>query len=330
MNASHRSLRLSVDDPDARPLLDEAVAALARRDAPRLSVRLEGVELSNAMIGALVAALRRLRAAGGALEVVAGSDAIAAALELHGLDRVFAFPLDPERAGVRRFGLARVARAAATLFVLAAALAAGPARQARAAAEIAPADPAEILARVAERNPELASYRGRLHVDVKLQSFPFLHEHLDATTYYKRPSNYEVVFDRVPSYARGFEKLYSDIGDPARWAEHFVVTPDGERDVDGHRDVALRLVQRVRGMIDHETVLVDPADWHVDSIRYDYYNGGSITMTQRFRDVGGYSLLVSQRAVIAIPFVRATADASYDGYAPNVAVDDAVFTKSAK
>ena len=53
---------------------------------------------------------------------------------------------------------------------------------------------------------------------------------MTATTYYKRPSNYEVVFDRVPSYARGFEKLYTDVGDPAYWAKRFVITYAGDSD----------------------------------------------------------------------------------------------------
>jgi hypothetical protein len=201
---------------------------------------------------------------------------------------------------------------------------------ARAAQETPPdqSDPAAILARVIERNPNLSSYQGRMHVDIRLTSFPFIREHLDATTYYKRPSNYEVVFDKLPSYARGFEKLYTDIGDPANWEKRFVITSAGDEDFDHHRVVALRLVQRVRGMIDHETVLVDPATWSIDQIRYDYYNGGSITMSQSFRQIGGNSLLVSQRADIAIPHVRAVAYGTYSDYQTNVAVNAAVFDKN--
>ncbi len=127
-----------------------------------------------------------------------------------------------------------------------------------------------------------------MHVDLRMTSFPFIRQHLDGTTYYKRPSNYEVVFDKVPPLAKGFDKMFADVGDPSSWEKRFVVTYEGERDYNGRKDIELRLVQRVRGMIDHETVLVDPATWSIDSIRYDYYNGGHITMTQTFREVGGY------------------------------------------
>ena len=195
------------------------------------------------------------------------------------------------------------------------------------AQDVLPTDPAAILARVNDRNENLSSYQGRLHVQVRMVSFPYIRERLEGTTYFKRPANYEVVFDRVPWYAGGFDKLYSDIGDAANWERRFVVSYAGLQRYAGRTDVVLRLVQRVRGMIDHETVLVDPMGWAIDQIRYDYYNGGEITMTQQFREIGGYQLLAGQRAEIAIPHVRAVATASYDGYRTNVAIDDSVFRK---
>lgn len=320
-------LTLATDDDGARAALDDAATAvLARhREAPRLIVELTGDVLPAALVAALVATLRRLRERGGALAVETQSTALRDALALHGLDRVFALPLDPDAIRPRRrFGLLR-RTAVAALALLAAGTVAWPV--AVAADDREGGDPAAILARVIERNPELSSYQGRMHVDIRMISFPFIRQHLDGTTYYKRPSNYEVVFDRVPSYARGFERLYSDVGDPATWERRFVVTPAGEVTYEGHRDIALRMVQRVRGMIDHETVLIDPSVWAIDQIRYDYYNGGSITMSQAFRNVGGYSLLVSQRADIAIPHIRAVAYGTYDNYQANVAVDEAVFRK---
>lgn len=329
MKTSLLSLRLSVDDPQARATLAEAAGRLLEATGvPRLSVTLDGDTLPPAIVAALVATLRRLREVGGALEVVPGNQLLRDALTVHGLDRVFAFPLpaqEPAPRPRRGGGLGRAFRTGAAVAFAALALA-GAARHAQAQGEPR-ADVPAILERVIERNPNLSSYQGRLHVDLRLISFPYIRQHLDATTYFKRPSNYEVVFDRVPSYARGFEKLYSDVGDPANWQRRFVITYEGERHYADRDDLELRMVQRVRGMIDHETVLVDPRTWAIDQIRYDYYNGGTITMTQRFRDVGGFSLLASQRAEIAIPYVRAVAVGSYGDYQTNVAVDDTVFRK---
>jgi hypothetical protein len=322
-------LNLAVDDPDARGRFAAAVDALleTRTGAPQLVVALDGEALPPDLVATLVGGLRRLREVGGAIAIEAQTPALSDAMALYGLDRVFALPLDPDRTSrsrPRRWIPRMVSAAFAALLM------AGGASAARAAGApaVEPGDPPAIIARVIERNPSLSSFQGRLHVDIRLISFPFLREHLDATTFYQRPSNYEVVFDKLPSYARGFEKLYTDIGDPADWERRFAITPAGEAMFDNHRDIALRLVQRVRGMIDHETVLVDPATWTIDQIRYDYYNGGSITMSQSFRQVDGYSLLVSQRADIAIPHVRAVAYGTYTDYQTNVALNADVFVKN--
>jgi hypothetical protein len=305
--------------------VDAALAQAAA--APRLTVQLAGDVLPAPIVAALVAGLRRLREVGGSMVVEPETAAMRDALSLHGLDRVFAAPLDEESPSRPRGGGWRTARAciAAVSALLLAAVAWTPAQ---AQTDGISNDTALILERVIERNPELSSFQGRMHVDIRLRSFPFLHEHLDATTYYKRPSNYEVVFDHLPGYARGFQKLYTDVGDPSNWAKHFVITYQGQVAYEGREDLQLRMVQRVRGMIDHETVLIDPNEFTIDQIRYDYYNGGHITMSQSFRPVGDYLLLAAQTAEIAIPHVSAIASGSYDQYQTNVALSDAVFERN--
>jgi anti-anti-sigma regulatory factor len=322
-------LNLSVDDANARATFAQAVDTLlaGRTEAPRLIVALSGDTLPPDTVSMLVGGLRQLREVGGAIAIEPTTAAVRDAMALYGLDRVFALPLDPEeapRSRSRRW----VQRMAAASMMVIALLAGGWPAKALAQNETATPDPATVLERVIERNPDLSSYQGRLHVDIRMVSFPFIREHLDATTYYKRPSNYEVVFDKLPSYAKGFERLYTDIGDPANWSKRFVITSAGESDFEHHRDLALRLVLRNRGMIDHETVLVDPTTWTIDQIRYDYYNGGSITMSQHFETLGTYTLLISQRADISIPHIRAVAIGSYSDYQTNVAVNDAVFEKN--
>lgn len=325
MDQLHHSLQLHAGQPDAPSRVSAAVdaALAASEDHPSLSVALDGDRLPAATISALISGLRRLREFGGALEVQPGSPAVRDTLALTGLDRVFALPLVPQERVKSAHGRNLLARFTAAAFAGIVAFAALPVS----AAADRPTDPAAILAKIAERNPSLSSYQSRLHVELRMTSFPFVRQHLDGTTYYKRPSNYEVVFDRVPRLAKGFDKMFSDVGDPSSWERRFVVTADGERDYSGRTDIALRLVQRVRGMIDHETVLIDPSTWTIDSIRYDYYSGGHITMTQTFRDVGGYWMLSEQNAEIAIPYAKAVAHGTYSDYKTNVAVDDAVFTK---
>jgi hypothetical protein len=326
-------LRLGIDDEEARRAIASAAERVLLRtpEAPRLRVVLTGPTLSAPVMAALIAALRRVRERGGAIVVVAEDERAQAALVTSGLDRVFALPLgeadsEPERAAFSgmpsRSHVKSFLRSTAALL---AALFAFTTGAARAQGSALPADPAAIIAHVVDRNPDLGSYQSRVHIDVKMTSFPWLREHLDGSTYFKRPNNYEVAFDRVPGYAKGFEKLYTDIGDPANWERHFLITVIGARPFEGHQDIELRMVQRVRGMIDHETVLVDPVAWTIDELEYHYYTGGVITMTQHFQQIDGHSMLAEQEARIDIPHVRAVAHGTYGDYHVNVAIDDAVF-----
>jgi hypothetical protein len=328
------TLRFDQDGEAARREIAGAADALVGRgrENPRLRIVSAADSLSTETISTLITALRKLRELGGAIELQGESDGVRAVMALNGLDRVFAFPLIPDdeagrprRLPRKRNGVGRAARAAlaALAFSLGILGLGSPAQ----AAVTDTTDPSVILARVNERNPNLSSYQSRLHVDIRLISFPFIGQHLDGSTYFKRPANYEVVFDRVPSYAKGFEKLYSDVGDPSNWERRFVVTYEGERQFENRTDIVLHMVQRVRGMIDHETVLIDPNAWTIDQIRYDYYNGGAITMTQHFSQIGGYTMLSSQTADIKIPHVRAVANGTYTDYETNVAISDDVFTK---
>jgi hypothetical protein len=189
--------------------------------------------------------------------------------------------------------------------------------------------PQAIIGKVTAQNPAMRSYQSDVHVVCRLLGFPFLGARLDGKSYFKRPDNFEVVFDRVPSYAHGFERFYSDIGDPSSWAKAYYLEYAGETSFNGHRDLVLRLVKKNRGMIDHEDVAIDPVAWHIDNMQWFYYNGGYVSMSQDFRREGPFLVLSAQHATIRIPHVHAMAEAEYENYLTNVAIDDAVFTKEA-
>jgi len=317
--------------------VDELLARYDSHDpAPTLNVRPDAlVKLEARTIGALIAALRKLREVGGRLEIATGRTDVRETLRITGLDHVFAIDtLSSADSKTKRRGAGGSLKAAAIAAVVGLFAAIGPAF----AQNVEPAaalEPTAIIAKVVEKNPSLASYQSHVHVDVHVRKglsifTPLANlaaPKLDGKTYFKRPNNYEVVFESVPSYAKGFEKMYTDIGDPSNWEKRFAINVVGERTVNGHTDIELKLVQRVRGMIDHESVLVDPAAWQIDAMEYHYYNGGTIVMTQKYREEGNFVVLASQTATIDIPHISATAYASYTDYHTNVAVDDSVFTK---
>ena len=145
--------------------------------------------------------------------------------------------------------------------------------------------------------------------------------------YYKRPSNYEVVFDKVPPLAMVRIRCFAYVGDPASWEKRFVVTYEGEREFSGRRTRAAAYPAGARDDRSRDGPRRPQrlGDW--TRIRYDYYNGGHITMTQTFREVGAAFMLAEQNAEIAIPYAKAVAHGTYTDYKTNVAVDDSIFTK---
>jgi hypothetical protein len=191
-----------------------------------------------------------------------------------------------------------------------------------------PFDAHAILQRMAGRNPTLRSYRARVHVDIRLFSFPFFAPKLDGTSYFKRPDYYVVVFDRMPSYARGFQRLFNDIGNPSAWEKDQNIAVQGSAWLDGRQAIVLRLTKKIHSdILDHTLAYVDPADFSLVQMEWYYTSGGKITMSQTYRSQGSYSVLSQQHATITIPHVHAIADSTYGAYETNVPIGIGSATK---
>ncbi len=209
-------------------------------------------------------------------------------------------------------------RALVSAILAVTALLAGPS----AASAASVPSPHDVVSKMADMNPSLQSYRARVHVDVRMLSFPFLAPKLDGTSYYRRPDTYEVVFDRVPSYAKGFERLFNDIGDPLQWEKDQNISLDGVRVLDGRQTIVLRLTKKIHSTIlDHTLAYVDAASYALVRMEWYYTSGGKISMTQQYGRQGSYWVPQAQHAEIDIPHVRAVADARYGSYLTNIAVD---------
>ncbi len=318
--------------PEHLQALRNDVASAIEGGATAITIDVDDVGvLDSPLISALISILRDAREHGVSMSLHATRKNILETLHITALEKVFRIvstdmpptppppsrPMPPTR--VRKFG---TGRAAAIVAALSFALGSLFGSAASGETELSASD---VIANLVSQNSGIQTYMAKVQIDFAMRSFPYLAERLEGVTYYKRPDNFEVVFDHIPSYAKGFDHIYTGSGDPIFWERHFNVSMTGERQVAGHTDLTLRMVQKVRGMIDHEDVAVDPQTWHVDEIDWYYYNGGTIAMSQTYENVGGYALLASQHATIRIPFVHAAADAVYQDYKTNVSIDDGVF-----
>ena len=197
---------------------------------------------------------------------------------------------------------------------------------ATAPSEPAPQDAQAVIARMLSRNAGLESYTVRVHVHMRT-AIPFYSPTLEGTAYFKRPDNFALIFDRVPSYGKGFQKLFNDVGDPTGWEKDWNIKLAGMGQLNGKRMLVLVLTKKIYSdQIKDTTVYVDPATYELAEMDWHYTNGGSIVMTQTYREENGFSV-VSQQHVDIRYRVHATGDSQYGPYQTNVAVSDAVFAK---
>jgi hypothetical protein len=93
------------------------------------------------------------------------------------------------------------------------------------------------------------------------------------------------------------------------------------RQLKGHPVLVLRLTKKIHSdILDHTLAYVDPASYRLVRMEWYYTSGGKITMSEKYRKQGSFSVLASQHATIDIPHVHAVADATYGTYQTNVAV----------
>jgi outer membrane lipoprotein-sorting protein len=190
----------------------------------------------------------------------------------------------------------------------------------------APSDAQDVMARMLARNAGLESYTVRVHVHMRT-AIPFYSPNLDGTAYYKRPDDFALVFDRVPSYGRGFQRLFDDVGDPTGWEKDSNIRFAGTQNLNGKPMLVLVLTKKIYSdQLKDTTVYVDPATYELVEMDWHYTNGGTIVMKQTYREENGYSVVGAQHVDIHYR-VRASGDSQYDNYQTNVAVSDSVFNQ---
>lgn len=188
----------------------------------------------------------------------------------------------------------------------------------------APATAQDVIAKMLARNAGLNSYQVRVHVQMH-SSIPFVNPKLDGTSYYKRPTSFAVVFDRVPGYAKGFQKLFDDVADPIGWEKDSNIKLQGMGALNGRPMIVLVLTKKIYSdQIKDTTVYVDPTTYELPEMDWHYTNGGTIVMKQYYQMEDGFSLVTRQHVDIDYR-VHAHGDSQYDIYKTNVPVDDAVF-----
>jgi len=174
-----------------------------------------------------------------------------------------------------------------------------------------------IVSQLEQRMDAVNAYSAHILLAVQLHSFPFIAANLDGTTTYEKPGRYTVTFNSLPSLASAFQKVSGDVGDPAAWQQKYAIAIDPSVPT-APNTLALRLTEKSRGQVDHALAFVDLASHTVTRMEWYYVNGGRIAREQHLAPIDGVLLVDSQAADIDMPGYKASANATFEGYAVHV------------
>ncbi len=182
----------------------------------------------------------------------------------------------------------------------------------------------DLLARMAQVNPNLHTYTATLHADVKLKSFPFLSADLVGTYYYKEPDKTKVVFTSgVPAVAAQFDKLYAHIESPSQWRQVYKVKVLS----DNGTTTAIQLVPVREGNVARIDVTVGDKSATIQTMRWNYTSGGYAEMNDRYGNVHGNLVVTSQTGHVEEPGYVADITSTIDNYTINPPLSDSIFTQ---
>jgi hypothetical protein len=203
-----------------------------------------------------------------------------------------------------------------------AALAQAPASaSATAAAPIASGTPTgasveSVVELVLKRNPGMASYKARAHLDLRQVNFPYLHPVLDGYEYLSSPGYTVFDYPHTPFYLKGITKVQGAFGNADRWIRCYTITVAETPDA-----YTLHMVPKIEGEISAIDLLlgrdgtIDHVDWHYRESSSDH-----IALSQTYSTVDGYSVVTSQSSDVTLHHIRARGTQTFSGFEFNVPV----------
>ena len=180
----------------------------------------------------------------------------------------------------------------------------------------------DLLGRAAAVNPGLHSYTATLKAHVKLTTFPFLATDLEGTYYHKDPGMDKLdITSGLPGMAKQFSKLYPHLVPPQDWNDVFVVS----KVADDGKTTTYKLVPRKRGNVDHIDAALDDKSATIDSMRWNYGNGGSAEMKNSYSTIAGHLVVTGQTGNVDEPDYKGDIESTLSDYHFNPKLPDSIF-----
>ncbi len=180
----------------------------------------------------------------------------------------------------------------------------------------------DLLARMATINPDLHSYTATVRAHVALTTFPFLATDIVATYYHKDPDLDKLqVTSGLPIIAQSFSRLFAHIEPPSRWNTLYTIA----KNADDGKTTNLTLVPRTAGNVKKIEVVVDDASATILTMRWEYENGGWLSMNEHYSEVQGNTMITSQTGHVEEPGYIGDVTTTLSGYHINPDLPDSMF-----
>lgn len=170
-----------------------------------------------------------------------------------------------------------------------------------------------ILQRLASNPAAPSQYTADVQLHLHMRYFPWISRTVSGSEVYKHPGFYQFVFRDAPKALDQLSGLESDLADPRGWPQRYdvslLVAPSPGV------DPVVRLSPKVHKLVKTLDITVDMSKAHIDKAVWTRFDGGTITMTQKYGVVAAREVVSEQDAAVRIPSMSADVTALYSNFA---------------
>jgi hypothetical protein len=171
----------------------------------------------------------------------------------------------------------------------------------------------QILQRLASNPAAPSQYSANVRVRMHMRGFPWITKTVSGSEVYKHPGFYHFVFRDAPKALDQLSGLEEDLADPSGWPQRYdisLLVPAAPG-----VDPVVRLSPKVHKLVRTLDITVNMAKAHIDKAVWSRFDGGTITMTQKYGTVASREVVSEQDAAVRIPNMSADVTATYSGFA---------------
>ena len=186
------------------------------------------------------------------------------------------------------------------------------------AAEVASLD---LLRRATDPNPGLNSYTASAQLSATLHVVLAVKKSFNGTVYYLKPKR-KIEFVNVPSELAQFKNLVTATPSFDEAMTEYTIAPLTD---DGAESTYSLVPKKAGGRVKSVTVRVNDQAALIDRATWSYVNGGTLSFTESYTNVGTYRLPSTADIEARFPGYSVDGTITFFNYAPNAPVLPSIF-----